>query len=94
MGLDKGPVFDRRLESRTFNMAPGDRIVLSNTGPIRVHNAAGEEYGEEKFYRLAMKRAGECSEELLGLLEGALDAYADPEDFPHDISVITIRRLA
>ena len=94
LGLDKGPVFDRRLESRTFNMAPGDRIVLANSGPIRVHNSAGVEYGEEKFYRLAMKRAAECSEELLGLLEGALDAYADPEDFPHDISVITIRREA
>ncbi len=94
LGLDKGPVFDRRLASRKFNMAKGDRIVLANSGPIRVHNSAGVEYGEEKFYRLAMKGAAECSEELLGLLEGALDAFADPEDFPHDISVITIRREA
>jgi sigma-B regulation protein RsbU (phosphoserine phosphatase) len=94
LGLDKGPVFDRRLERRSFEMAPGDRILLANTGPILVQNPAGQEYGEDRFYRLAMKRATECSEEVLGVLEGALDAYADPGDFPHDISIITIRRDA
>ena len=57
-------------------------------------NPDGEEYGEQRFYRLALRRAEDDSEEILGRLEGALDAFADEEDYPHDISVITIRRDA
>jgi sigma-B regulation protein RsbU (phosphoserine phosphatase) len=92
LGFDKGSVFDQRLETVRLTLAPGDRLVLSNTGPIQVVDPSGEEWGEERFYRLALRRAGERSEDLMGRLEGALDAFADEAEYPHDISVITIRR--
>ena len=73
-------------------LEPGDRLVLGNTGPLRVVDTSGEEWGEQRFYRLVKRRSAEPSEELMGRLEGALDAFADEADYPHDISVITIRR--
>ncbi len=92
LGFDKGTVFDQRLETVRLVLEPGDRLVLSNTGPIQVVDPSGEEWGEQRFYRLTKRRAAERSEELMGRLEGALDAFADEADYPHDISVITIRR--
>jgi len=94
LGFDKGAVFNQRLDTVSIVVAPGDRLMLSNTGPIQVMNPDGEEYSESRFYRLALRRAEDDSEEILGRLEGALDAFADEEDYPHDISVITIRRDA
>lgn len=94
LGFDRGPVFDRALRTTKLELATGDRLILSNTGPLQVVDRAGEELGEKAFYRLVLKKAGAASEELLGTLEGALDAYADEEEFPHDISIITIRRMA
>jgi len=92
LGFDRGPVFDRTLQTSELNLAPGDRLVLSNTGPLQVQDDEGNELGEKGLYRLLAKRAFESSDELLGTLDGALDAYAGERDFPHDISVITIRR--
>lgn len=94
LGFDKGPVFDRTLKTATVTMAPGDRLLLSNTGPLQVQDAEGRELGEKSFYRLAMKKAFDTSDELLGTVDSALDTFAGNEDFPHDISVITIRRDA
>jgi sigma-B regulation protein RsbU (phosphoserine phosphatase) len=92
LGFDRGPVFDHALQTVKVEMASGDRLILSNTGPLQVLNAKGEELGEKAFYRIALKKAGATSEELLGTLEAALDTYAGEQDFPHDISIVTIRR--
>lgn len=94
LGLDSGPVFDRTLQTTQVELEPGDRLILANTGPLQVANPDGEELGDIAFYKLVLKKAGATSYELLGILESALDAYADEEDFPHDISVVTIRREA
>lgn len=94
IGLDSGAVFETRLELEELQLDPGDRIVLSNEGPVLVHNSEDQELGEAGFYRLAMKKARDTSEELLGVIESALYAYAGDEEFPRDIAVITIRRNA
>ncbi|MFT7486487.1 MAG: serine phosphatase RsbU (regulator of sigma subunit) [Candidatus Paceibacteria bacterium] len=92
IGLDTGAVFESRLAIEEIQLDPGDRLVLANEGPVRVQNAEGVELGETGFYRLAMKRAKDSSDELLGVLDSALFAYAEEEEFPSDIAVITIRR--
>ena len=92
LGFDKGPVFDRTHARIKIALAPGDRLLLSNTGPLQVQNSQGEELGEQAFYRIAHKKAFASSEEFLGTIDSALDTFAGEEDFPHDISVITIRR--
>jgi sigma-B regulation protein RsbU (phosphoserine phosphatase) len=94
LGFDRGPIFDRALRTTSLELEPGDRLIVANTGPLQVVNGDGEELGEKAFYRLVLKKAGAASEELLGAIENDLDSYAGEEDFPHDISIITIRRDA
>ncbi len=92
LGFDRGPIFDRTLKSGKVHLAAGDRLLLSNTGPLQVHDEQSSELGEKSFYRLAMKRAFGPSGELLESIDSALDSFAGEEDFPHDISILTIRR--
>ncbi|MFT7668291.1 MAG: serine phosphatase RsbU (regulator of sigma subunit) [Planctomycetota bacterium] len=94
LGFDKGPIFDRALNTARFVLQKGDRLLLSNTGPLQVQNAAGEELGEKGFYKILAKRAFDSSEELMGTIDSALDFYAEDADFPHDISVVSIMRKA
>ncbi|MBL8863899.1 MAG: SpoIIE family protein phosphatase [Planctomycetes bacterium] len=94
LGFDKGPVFDRTLQVVQVAFEPGDRLLLSNTGPVRVVDAAGAEIGEKAFYKLVLKHAGQTTEALFGRLEADLRAHAGDTPFPGDISIVSIVRRA
>jgi len=94
LGFDKGAVFDQRLELQRVQIEPGDRLVLANTGPVRAINPDGEEFGEKAFYRAVMKHARKSSEGLLDGVISEIEAYADEEDFPADISILALARDA
>lgn len=92
LGFDKGPVFDQRLEVLRVPLEPGDRLVLANTGPVRVTNAAGEEFGEKAFYRWVLKTAKESPDAMLATLKKTLQAHAGEQPYPADISVLVLAR--
>ena len=94
LGFDGGPVFDRALEVAKVPLAPGDRLVLANTGPVVVTDPDGNELGEKAFYKLILRHAAEDTRTLLRHLEVSLEKYADEEPFPNDISIVTVRREA
>ena len=73
-------------------MEAGDRLVLSNTGPVGIVNAGGEELGEKAFYRaIARNSKGGARVMLKGILT-ALKKHAGEEPFPADISLVVIAR--
>lgn len=92
LGFDKGSIFERGLELETFTLEPGDRLVLSNTGPIQVHNESGEELGEQGFFRGVLTRATLPTHEFLEDLDLAFETFAGEEELPADISLVTVRR--
>ena len=92
LGFDKGPVFDRSIQAVDVALAPGDRLFLSNTGPVRVANEDGEEFGEKNFFRSVMKYAAADSETALEQVAGDLEKFAGEEPFPADIAFVTIKR--
>lgn len=92
LGLDKGPVFDRTLSSVDAPVDPGDRIVLSTSGTLRVASPEGEELGEKRFFGLVMKHADSVTPKFLKGLRVTLEKYAGGEGFPADISLVTILR--
>jgi len=94
LGFDKGPVFDNALKSHTVELAPGDRLVIFNGGPLQVVNAAGVELGEKPFYRSVMQLAALPTADMLARLKRALATYADGEPFPCDIALSTLSRKA
>ena len=94
LGFDKGPVFDRGLSTRRVPMDPGDRVLLAGTGAVRVIDHQGDEIGEKRLYKLFARNAPDIAEEALDGLLTALEAYADEEPFPVDVSVVVLGREA
>jgi serine phosphatase RsbU (regulator of sigma subunit) len=92
LGFDPGPVFDRALQVQHVPLEPGDRILMANTGPVRVKNPEGEELGEKAFYRLLLQQGSASTEAVLGQLKGALESYAGGEPFPADLSIVSVSR--
>lgn len=92
LGFDRGPVFDRTLQVVQVALEPGDRLLLANTGPVRVVDSAGAEIGEKAFYKLILKHASLSTEALLAKLESDLRNHAGETPFPGDLSVLSIAR--
>lgn len=94
LGFDKGPVFTRTLQLQHFTVERGDRILIANTGPVQVKNAAGEELGEKAFYRQVLQSSSLPTTDMLERLKRSLDEYAGEAPFPNDISIVTVARGA
>lgn len=92
LGFDKGPVFARALQAASFVLAPGDRILISNTGPVQVVDADGGELGEKAFYRLVQQHATLNTVDLLAQIQRSMHEHAGDTPFPNDISIITVAR--
>ncbi len=92
LGFDKGPVFDRSLGAQTIELEPGDRLVVSTTGPMKVIDPDGSELGDKGFYKLVARHGKAGSERLLAGVRADLEAYAGDEPLPADISLIALAR--
>ena len=94
LGFDKGPVFDRSLEVVDFDLAPGDRLVLTSQGPLQVVDPDGEELGEELWFDAVGRHAKAATTTFLRGLKNELAEFADEEPFPKDVSILTVLREA
>ena len=92
LGFDRGPIFDRALQTIEVELELGDRLVLSNTGPLLIQDPDGEELGESAFYRAVLKRASRETETMLADLEEVFEDFADEEPYPNDITILSVRR--
>jgi serine phosphatase RsbU (regulator of sigma subunit) len=92
LGFDKGPVFERRLQVVEVPIEPGDRLVMTNSAPVRIRNAAGEELGEKAFYVRVRKHSVADTTQFLRALRRDLEAYAGEDGFQEDISIVTLTR--
>ena len=73
-------------------MSPGDRVALAGTGAVRVIDEEGAEIGEKRFYKLFARNASDEPEVALDGVLTALEAFADEEPFPADVSLIVLGR--
>ncbi len=92
LGFDKGPVFDRRLQVEEIELAPGDRLILANSAPLRIQNEQEQELGEKAFYSRVWKRSALDTQKFLKALKSDLKQYAGDMGLPQDISLVTIAR--
>lgn len=93
LGLDAGPVFDRRLEEVIVDMPQGTRIVLTTLGTYDFDTASGEAFGVERFQELVRKQAPKNSQAFLNLVLGALDIELGDEERVSDATIVTAKRM-
>lgn len=65
LGIDRGPIFDTTLESRAFELARGDLLVLFTNGLAEARAPSREEFGIERMHQLA-RRYGAHEAEYFG----------------------------
>ncbi len=92
LGLDRGSIFDRKLELVESPIDPGDRFLLANSAPLGIQNASGGELGEKAFYARMLKHAELGTSQFLKAMRRDLEKFAGNHDLDRDVSLITISR--
>lgn len=92
LGFDKGPVFERALQVQELELEPGDRLVIANSGPVRVKDDEGRELGERSFYSQVLKGATQETGPFLKGLRRYLEGYAGEDGLSLDVSLVTVQR--
>jgi serine phosphatase RsbU (regulator of sigma subunit) len=92
LGLDKGPVFDRTLKVAQIEIEPGDRLVLTTTGPLRMPDPAGNELGEKAFYAAVVRNAAKSPHDCLDAIRAQLEKHAGSTELPVECSLVALSR--
>jgi serine phosphatase RsbU (regulator of sigma subunit) len=92
LGLDKGSIFDRKLELVESPIDPGDRFLLTNSAPLGLQAAAGRELGEKSFYTRVLKHAAQETPQFLKAMRRDLESFAGDQGLQRDVSMVTISR--
>ncbi len=92
LGFDKGPVFDRRIQMVETPIEPGDRFLLTNSGPVELTSPDGKELGEKPFYSRFLKHAALETTPFLKSLRRDLESFTGGQGLDRDVSLLTIRR--
>ena len=93
LGHDAGPVFDKTIEEKAIRLDKGDRIVMFTDGAITARNAAGANYGEQRFYYVVNREAPKNSAAFVNFVANDVDLFHEGSDQLDDFTIVTVRRL-
>ncbi|MEZ5989039.1 MAG: SpoIIE family protein phosphatase [Planctomycetota bacterium] len=93
IGLDKGKVFETRLEEVQVDMPAGTRIVMTTAGTYENEDADGQPIGVDAFQELVRKHAPKNSGAFLHLVHHALDELVGSEERERDFTIVTAKRM-
>lgn len=93
VGLDKGPVFEKRLEEVEVDMPSGTRIVMTTPGTYEVEGEDGTILGIDAFQELVRKHAPKNSGAFLHMIHGALDVFIGEAERKMDTTLVTAKRM-
>lgn len=91
LGFDAGPLFERSMKEAKVDLAPGDRVVLYTDGCIEAMNIRDQEFGEERFYQLAVQLTDRPSTEFINLMVKVIDEHKGSAAQHDDMTVVTFR---
>jgi serine phosphatase RsbU (regulator of sigma subunit) len=92
MGIDRGPIFDTTLETRTFDLARGDQLVLFTNGLAEARGASREEFGIERMHHLARRYGNHEVEYFTDKFREYFDLFMqDPSSRATDVVVAAIK---
>jgi len=93
LGLDPGPVFDKTITEKAIQLERGDRIMLFTDGAINAKNAAGAQYGDERFYYVVNKEAPKNSAACVNFVANDVDLFHEGSPLMDDFTIVTVRKL-
>jgi sigma-B regulation protein RsbU (phosphoserine phosphatase) len=91
-GLVLGIVPDVTFEQKTLVLAPGDTVVFFTDGVAEVHNAAGEDFSEERLAAVICEHRTQPADGIADAIEAAVQAFAGDAAPYDDFTFILIKR--
>ncbi|MBI3722864.1 serine/threonine-protein phosphatase [bacterium] len=92
MGIDKGPIFDAALETRTLELSAGDLLVFATNGLLEVRGGSPqEELGRERFHETVRRYGRHEAEYLVHKLGQSLEEFSRDGAQGADICVAALR---
>lgn len=96
LGIDKGPVFDRATREFTFQMEPGDRLLLYTDGVTEAMEAKSrDEFGGDRLADVFRREAtgGATPQPLLASVQAAVTSFTKGARQHDDITLVVIERV-
>lgn len=94
---ESGPLVGafRRLDLRptTFQLAPGDRLLLYTDGVTDAANEQGERFGDDRLFGLLADSPEDDAERLGHSLVDSLTAFRGTSEPADDIAILIVERL-
>ena len=79
-------------DGQILNLDPGDLLVLLSDGVYEYHNAAGEQFGEDRVAEIVTNYHGDSMQGLRRILMTAVAEFAVGAPQEDDITMILIKR--
>jgi sigma-B regulation protein RsbU (phosphoserine phosphatase) len=94
VGIDKGTVFERVTKDESFEMQPGDCLLLYTDGVNEAMDPKGVEFGEERVQDRLAKYAPQGPKAVIGGIIADLEHFLKGRRSHDDITVIAIQKTA
>ncbi len=92
LGIDGGRVFERVTKDFTFDMEPGDCLLLYTDGVNEAVDAAGDEFGMERLHEVFIAAAPSGAEAVLSAFQMALAEFVGGSPQSDDITLIAVEK--
>ena len=92
LGIDGGRVFERVTKDFTFDMEPGDCLLLYTDGVNEAVDATGDEFGLERLHDVFLAAAPSGAEAVLSAFQMALAEFVGGSPQSDDITIIAVEK--
>lgn len=94
VGIDKGDVFERVTKDESFEMEPGDCLLLYTDGVNEAMDAKGMEFGDERVQEKLAKYAAQGPKAVIGGIIADLEHFLKGRRSHDDITLIAMQKTA
>lgn len=79
------------LETCRDSLPPGDLLAIGTDGIWETHNAAGEQFGEERFKQLLVENASAEADAIYSVVTSAVQEFLAAEPQDDDITLVIVK---
>ena len=93
-GVPLGLIPDTQYDETTFDVLPGDVVILASDGILESENAAREEFGPERLTSLLSAISlGDSARQIAERILAATDGHSGSDIAPHDDRTLVVLRV-
>ncbi len=93
IGIDAGKVFARTTRDFSFELEPGDVLLLYTDGVNEAVDLAGDEFGLDRLYSELRRHASESAADIVEGIRASVNAFTGDVPQADDITLIAIKRV-